>query len=98
VGDVFLDERVHGMMSVQQELRDYIVDNILFGDGEKLDEDVSLQKAGILDSTGFLEIITFMEERFAIEIADVEVVPENFDTLRRIAAFVEQKMGARAGV
>jgi acyl carrier protein len=84
-------------MSVQQETRAYIVDNILFGDGERLEDDVSLQKSGILDSTGFLEIITFIEERFGVNVADSEVVPENFETLRKISEFVERKINGRAG-
>lgn len=83
-------------MNVQQEIRSYIVDNILFGDGERLKEDVSFQKGGILDSTGFLEIITFVEGQFGIAVGDSEVIPENFDTLRKLAAFVERKMNSGA--
>jgi len=80
-------------MTVLQEIRSYIVDNILFGDGDRLEEDVSFQASGILDSTGFLELITFVEEKFGIEIADSELVPENFDTLRKMSAFVEERLG-----
>lgn len=83
-------------MTVQHEIRNYIVDNILFGDGGRLDENVSFQESGILDSTGFLELITFVEERFGVDIADDELVPEHFDTLRKMAAFVEQKLADRA--
>ena len=79
------------MVDVQQEIRNYIVDKILFDDGEKLDEDLSFQESGILDSTGFLELITFIEERFGIEISDWELIPENFDTLRKAAGFVQSK-------
>ena len=79
------------MDGVQQEIRNYIVDKILFDDGEMLDEDLSFQESGVLDSTGFLELITFIEERFGIEISDWELVPENFDTLRKVAGFVQSK-------
>lgn len=79
------------MVDVQQEIRSYIVDKILFDDGEILDEDLSFQESGILDSTGFLELITFIEERFGIEISDWELIPENFDTLRKVAGFVQSK-------
>jgi len=82
--------------SVQQVLENYMVENILFGDGERLREDVSLQESGILDSLGFLDIITFVEGEFNIEIDDGEVVPENFDTLRRMSDFVERKVQRRA--
>lgn len=78
-------------MDIQQEIRSYIVDKILFDDGEILDEDISFQESGALDSTGFLELITFIEERFGIEISDRELIPENFDTLRKVAGFVQSK-------
>ena len=79
------------MIDVQQEIRSYIVDKMLFDDGEILDEDISFQDSGALDSTGFLELITFIEERFGIEISDRELIPENFDTLRKVAGFVQSK-------
>jgi acyl carrier protein len=78
-------------MNVQETIRSYIVDNILFGEDGRLTEDASFQRSGILDSTGFLGLITFAEEKFGIKIADDEVVPENFDSLRKIFAFVERK-------
>jgi acyl carrier protein len=74
-------------------MKDYIVDRILFGDGEKL-QVRGLFREPILDSSG-LSVITFMEQRFGIEIADDEVIPENFDTLRKMSEFVERKMNGR---
>ncbi len=85
-------------MDIRRVMEDYIVDSILFGDGEKLQEDVSLRASGVLDSLGFLGVITFMEQRFGIKISDSEVVPENFDTLRRMSEFVERKMGERIAI
>ena len=81
-------------MNVQYEIEKYIKDNILFGDGERLADDVSFQESGILDSTGFLELITFVEARFGIQITDNELIPGNFDTLRKTSSFVEQKLSA----
>ncbi len=83
-------------MNVQQEIHNYIVNNILFGDKKQLEENVSFQETGILDSTGFLELVTFIEEQFGLEIADDELVPEHFDTLSAMSAFVEQKLASRA--
>lgn len=80
-------------MEILDEIRGYIVENILFGDGERLEADTLFQEGGILDSTGFLEIITFVEERFGIEIADEEVIPENLGTLRKVSEFVARKVG-----
>ncbi len=85
-------------MNAQETIKGYIVDSILFGDDGRLTEDVSFQRSGILDSTGFLGLITFVEEKFGIAVADDEVVPENFDTLQKISAYVARKLngnGAR---
>jgi len=85
-------------MNILQDIRNYIVDNILFGDGERLDEDTSFRESGILDSTGFLELITFAEEKFDIQVDDSEVVPENFDTVRKMSEYVERKLNAKTPV
>ena len=82
-------------MTVQQEIRAYIVDNILFGEDEKLDSDASFQETGILDSTGFLELISFVQERFGVEIADSELVPENLDSVRKMSDFVEKRLAVK---
>jgi acyl carrier protein len=79
------------MNNIQREIHNYIIDKILFGNDEKLDEDLSFQESGILDSTGFLELITFVEEKFELEISDRELIPENFDSLRKISGFVQSK-------
>ena len=79
-------------MQIQSEIRNYIIENILFGDEELLDLDTSFQESGILDSIGFLELITFVEEKFDIKITDNEVVPENLETLRKISNFVKTKL------
>ncbi len=83
-------------MEVQEQIRSYIVDNILYGDGRKLEIDTPFHEGGILDSTGFLEIITVVERTFDIQVADSEVVPENFDTLRKLSGFVERKLREKA--
>lgn len=72
-------------------IRDYIVTNFLFGDGGTLGDDQSLIDAGALDSTGVLELIAFVEERFGIAIDDRDLVPENLETVNRIAAFVVRR-------
>lgn len=78
---------------ISSAIRSYIVESILFGDGGMLEDDTSFQESGILDSTGMLEIITFVEERFGLDIADSEVVPENLGTLAQLSRFVERKLG-----
>lgn len=81
-------------MRVQDEIRDYILKNYLFStDPKALDDSVSLMQTGVIDSTGVLELIMFLREQFAIEVADEEMVPDNLDTVHNIVAFVERKRG-----
>jgi len=81
-------------MDVENEIRNFIVENFLFGNREKLpaDDDSFLQK-GLIDSTGILEVISFIEERFGISVEDNELVPENLDSIRRLADFIVRKQG-----
>ncbi len=73
-------------------VRGFIVENFLFGDGESLREDTSLMEEGIMDSTGILELIFFIEETFGFSVEDDELVPENMDSLQNIARFVDRKL------
>lgn len=78
--------------SLEQQLRDYIVDTFLFGEGaDSFSDDDSLLERGILDSTGVLELVAYMNESFEIRVADHELVPENFDSVNRLSAFVQRK-------
>jgi acyl carrier protein len=85
-------------MNIMQQIREYIAENVLLGDGDVLEENVSFQESGILDSTGFLGLITFVEGEFGIEISDDELDPENLETLSKISNFVEKKMGEKKAV
>lgn len=75
-----------------QTVHSFIVDNFLFGDGENLTNDTSFLESGIIDSTGILELVTFLEETYSIKIEDDELVPENLDNLTNVARFLEQKI------
>ena len=83
-------------MDMHQKIRKYLSENFLYsGNGFSLDNDVSLLDEGIVDSTGVLEVILFVEETFEIEVADEDVTPENFDSVNRIAAYVASKSDGR---
>lgn len=79
-------------MSVEATIRNYILENYLFTDDQSMlgSEDSFLQK-NILDSTGMLEVIYFLEDEFGIKVQDDEMVPENLDSVNRIAAFLARK-------
>jgi acyl carrier protein len=84
-------------MSTEKKIRAYILENYLFTDDESaLGNDDSFLEKGILDSTGMLEVIYFLEDEFEVSVADQEMVPENLDSVNRIVAYVERKQ-AEAG-
>jgi len=79
------------MSTIETEIRRFISDRFLFGDDSKLQDSDSLLEAGIVDSTGILELVNHLEERYGIKVADDELVPENLDTIAGIAAFLAKK-------
>lgn len=82
-------------MSIEQQVRDYILENYLFTDDQSaLNNADSFLETGILDSTGILEVIYFIEEDFGIKVEDDEMVPENLDSVDHIVAFVNRKQAA----
>jgi acyl carrier protein len=81
-----------GLDDIRRMVRSYIVDSLLLGAGDDLDDDTSLIEAGILDSTGAMELVAFLEDTFAVSVADQEIVPENLDSVARICALIERKL------
>lgn len=79
-------------MDYLSTVREFVVENFLFGDGGQLEDDTSFMESGIIDSTGILELITFLEEKYEIKIEDDELIPENLDNLQNVARFVDRKM------
>lgn len=79
-------------MNIEKTIRSYILENFLFTDDEAaLDSEQSFIGAGLIDSTGILEIILFVEETFGIKVFDEEMVPENLDSVTNLVAFVKRK-------
>ena len=83
--------------TVESQVRAHVVDHFLFGQGgDKLGSEDSFLEKGLIDSTGVLEVVMFLEERFGIKVQDEELVPDNLDSLARIARFVEHKVQQKA--
>lgn len=75
-----------------EPIRSFILNSFLFGQSDfPLGGDDSLLEEGIMDSTGVLELISFLEQQFGIQVEDRELVPENLDSLNRLTAFVQRK-------
>ena len=82
------------MESLNHDIRTFIIDNFLFGDASgrfTFADDDSFQERGIVDSTGILELVCHLQERYAIVIEDEELVPDNLDSVSKVACFVERK-------
>ena len=80
-------------MTKNEQIRNFLAENfVLNANGFTLDDDASLLEAGVVDSTGILELTLFVEETFQIEVADEEILPENFDSVNRITTYIESKV------
>jgi acyl carrier protein len=79
----------------EQAVRQFIQENFVLASGStaELGVDDSLTQLGLIDSTGVLELIAFLEQSFSISISDEETVPENLDSVRKIVRFVGEKRG-----
>jgi acyl carrier protein len=78
-------------MSTLDRVRTFVTTNFYVPDPASLKDDASLIDAGIVDSTGVMEIVQFIETELGVKVADTEIVPENVDSVARIAAFVAKK-------
>jgi acyl carrier protein len=76
----------------KKSIRDYILENFLFdSDDGTLSDDVSFLDQGIIDSTGIIELINWLEITFSISIGDKEMLPENLDSINKILVFINKK-------
>jgi acyl carrier protein len=80
--------------SIQHRVREFVVQNFLFGQDD-LAEDASFLETGIIDSTGVLELVGFIESTFAIAVQDHDLVPANLDSVQSVTRFVERKLNAQ---
>ena len=74
-----------------RQVRAFLVDTFLLGDDDGFGDDESLLDSGIVDSTGVMEVVAFLEESFGIVIDDDELIADNLDSVERLAAFVARK-------
>jgi acyl carrier protein len=80
------------MNSIEKKIRGFVSENFLFReDHGELASDESLLDAGLIDSTGVLELVAFLEKEFQLQMADEDIVPDNLDSIARITAYVARK-------
>lgn len=81
--------------TIKDKVRTFVIENFLFGDTSyDLADTASLIENDIIDSTGVLELVAFVEDQFGIAMADSDIVPANLDSLARISAFIEARAAA----
>lgn len=87
------------MPIIEQELRQFVIDSFMFGQQDTAfsNEDSFLEK-GLIDSTGVLELVAFLEQTYGFKLQDDEVTPENLDSVDRIAKFVQRKTQIRVEI
>jgi acyl carrier protein len=79
------------MDDISATLRQFVATNFYVPDPSELTDDASLLDRGIIDSTGVLELIGFLEDTFGVKVEDAEMVPENLDSIGRITAYIQRK-------
>jgi acyl carrier protein len=79
------------------EVRSFVVDNFLLGREEGLSNDDSFLERGIIDSTGILELVSYLEETYEIEITEDELIPDNLDSINRIGTYLDRKLNRARG-
>lgn len=82
-------------MHLEKQIRDYVNENLLFGDGWfHYEDDTSFLQSGILDSMGMMELVDFVGSTFGLQIDPMEITSDNFDSVSRLAQYIRRKQGA----
>ena len=81
---------------MNQGIRNFIVSNLIFDQAAVLENDTSFLESGIIDSTGVLELIMFLESTYGIKVAPEEMTPGNLDSINRVTKFLQRKLGTAA--
>jgi acyl carrier protein len=76
---------------IEQQVRQFVTENFLFSEEKKVSDTDSFLENGIIDSTGVLELVSFVEDNFNIKVNDEEMIPENLDSITNLANFINKK-------
>ncbi len=84
-------------MDQQKELvKNFIIESFLFGEEEKLKDDTDFFRSGIIDSTGIIELVGFIESSFPVKVEDEELVVNNFSSLNNVSAYLDRKLNSKS--
>jgi len=84
-------------MDFKSQIKNYIIDNFLYGQNDDaLGDDVSFLESGIIDSTGVLELVSYIQDACKIVVTDDELIPDNFDSVNKLATFIIKKQAMKS--
>jgi len=78
-------------MHIENQIKQFILQNLYFTEDSSLDDDASFLETGVVDSTGVMELVAFVEAEWGITVAPHEIIVENFDSVRKLSAFVRRR-------
>ena len=82
-------------IDIKEKVKTFVVNNFLLGvNSGNLNDDVSFLEKGIIDSTGVLELVSFIEETFNIKVEDEELIPDNLDSINKLVIYIKSKLAA----
>lgn len=81
-------------MDIKAQVRQFVLSNFYVADPASLRDEVSLLDSGVVDSTGVLEVISFLESTYLLKVEESEMVPDNLDSIRSISEYVQRKRAA----
>ncbi len=80
-------------MNIEEDIKGFIFENfIIDGDATQLDNNQSFLETGIIDSTGILELVSFIEEHYSITVEDEDLIPDNLDSVNNVVSFINKKL------
>ena len=82
--------------TIEATISEFVQETFLIGQREALADDASFLEKGIIDSTGVLELVSFVEQTFGFSIGDEDLTPDNLDSINKVAAFIRRRLGAAA--
>lgn len=82
---------MQAVQDIKATVRRFLLDNFVMGGKTVIADDTSFMKGHILDSTGFIELITFVEDTYGVKVDDAEMLPSNFDSLNNVENYINRK-------
>ena len=82
-------------MNIEENIRTFVIENFIIDENpDQLENDQSFLESGIIDSTGILELVSFIEEHYSAKIEDEELIPDNLDSVNNVVKFINKKLNS----